>query len=524
MNSLKNAFMNARLLFNVSNAAVIAFAFTVLAFNVSSEQIVLGQDNSKFVSPQELDGSRAKPGQRQNPTNGNPALPSGNASKQKMFDQLYKELDNLIPGKFEDGSPKKKAIEDAITAFQKRDANRVVEILNAQGEADPNFPPTDLLLAGLSFTVKDEKSGRILMERAAITHPNNPAVYSAFSRLAINESRYTDALALLEKMDRMRSASALPAEAKEFYAINYIDGMIDVAMRQNRFDDARKFLTDQRVRLPGNPKVLMVSAELEFKEKKYDEAMKFLTELRAAFPPTRAPESIMASWFQRTRQNAEAQKWLDIAAKKYPNDTQVQLEVASLALNKEDFPAASEAIKRAETNGGRETGFSKNLKAKIAFASQSYVIAESHYSGLIKMQPDNFDAANMYALCLAESKDETKRKLALEFAKRNSRALPENLVAQSSLGYILLRSGNTEAAKSALIRAAQSTGTSPEVNFFIASLLKELKQNDEAKSMVEKALQHEGLFLYRQSAKMLLAELSGSELPAPKKANPLDGN
>ncbi|MFK7767491.1 MAG: tetratricopeptide repeat protein [Mariniblastus sp.] len=511
--------MNVRSIFCLSTKNFLAFIFGIMLI-VGSSYLGLAQDNSGFVPPQELDGSRLKGAQK---PSANPALPSGQVSQQKVFDQLYKELDNLIPGKFEDGSPQKKAIEDAITAFQLRDANRVVEILDKAGAADPNFPPTDLLLAGLSFTVKDAKSGRVLLERAAIQHPNSPAVYSAFSRLAINENRYTDGLALLEKMANVIKESKVTGEAKEFYQINYFDGMIDVAMRQQRLDDARRLLAAQRARLPGNPKVLMVSAELEFKEKKYDDAMKFLTELRAAFPPTRAPESIMASWFQRTSQNEEAKKWLSVAASKYPKDAQVQLEVASLALNDEDFPAASAAIKLAESNS-RETPFSKNLKAKIAFARQSFVIAESHYAALIKMQPDNFDAANMYALCLSESPDEAKRKQALNLALRNFRSLPNNLVAQSSLGYIQLRMGDPNAAKSALIRAAQTSGTSPEVDYFVASLLKELKETDKAKEIITKALQHKGLFLYRQSAKKMLAELGSSELPTPKVGNPLDGN
>jgi tetratricopeptide (TPR) repeat protein len=121
----------------------------------------------------------------------------------------------------------------------------------------------------------------------------------------------------------------------------------------------------------------------------------------------------------------------------------------------------------------------------------------------------------MYALCLIESEDASKRNQALEIANRNFGSLPENLVAQASLGYIRLRLGSVDQAKPALAKAAQSPGTCPEIDFFVASLLKAMNKNEEAKQALDGALKHEGLFLYRTAAKKMLDELSGSELPAP---------
>ena len=100
---------------------------------------------------------------------------------------------------------------------------------------------------------------------------------------------------------------------------------------------------------------------------------------------------------------------------------------------------------------------------------------------------------------------------------QNYKALPDNLVAQSALGYIRLRLGSVDQAKPAMAGAAQNTGRFPDIDFFVASLLKEMNQNDEAKQVLENALKFEGLFLYRLPAKKLLTELSASELPEPKK-------
>lgn len=511
--------MNSRTVHsNVNNVILLSRhfgSFVAIVLAVGLTHPVMAQSGSSFRPPQDVDGSR--PGSTlPSPTAGQPQDQTkteiNQLSTQQAFDMLVKELDGLIPGEFEAGSAEKKAVEDAVTAFQLRDANRVIQILKAQAIADPDFPPTDLLLAGLSFSTGDPKSGRVLLERAGVESPDNPAVYAAFTRLAINEQRTVDALALLEKMARAMTESKLTEKSRNFYELQYLDGMVDVAMRQQRYSDARTFLAKQRESIPLNPKVLMVSAELEFREKNLDKSMEYLKQLLVSLPQARAPETIIASWFQRSGQTEEARKWMADAAAKYKANPQVQIEVASWAVNDEDFPTASASIKKAETGG--ETPLSKSLKAKIAFAGQSYAVAESHYQDLYKQNPNNFDAANMYALSLIESSDPAKRALAESIANKNFRSLPDNVVAQAALGYIQLRLGDIEQAKSAIGRALQTNVSSPEIRFFGASVLREMKQPKDARAILEQALNHQGIFLYRTRARKMLAELN-AELPAP---------
>jgi Tfp pilus assembly protein PilF len=492
----------------------VALVVVALAGQLVSVPVLLAQpaNGTPFKPPQEIDGSGSPAKPRAQNTN----PPVNPVSRQQLFDQLVKEMDNLIPGELEDGSTRKRAVEDAITAFQLRDGKRVMEIFNKQAEVDTDFPPTQLLLAGLSFAVKDAEFGRILLERTGIEHPDSPAIYAAFSRLAINEGRFVDAFALLERMKLIldQGNHKLSEAGKKFYELQLLDGMTDVAMRQHRFEDARAFLAKQRESNPNNAKVLMVSAELEFKEKKLDNSIKYLNQLRESFPNTRAPETIIASWFQRSGQPAEAKKWLSDAAAKYEDDAQVQIELASWAVNEEDFPTASASIKKAEA-AGKESPLSKSLKAKIAFAGQSYLVAESHYEALSKMQPDNFDFANMYALCLIESKDEAKRLKARDIASQNFRSLPKNVVAQAALGYVQLRLGELEQAKSVLGRALQTKGISGEIEFFGASLLREMKEPAKAKQVLESALGRKGLFLYRMPARKMLTELNAQAPTTP---------
>ena len=98
--------------------------------------------------------------------------------------------------------------------------------------------------------------------------------------------------------------------------------------------------------------------------------------------------------------------------------------------------------------------------------------------------------------------------MALEIANRNVRALPNNVVAQASRGYILLREGKTEQAKTAIGRALQQQNASPEIRFFAASVLNAMEEKENSKTTLEQALKYRGLFLYRARAKKMFEQLS----------------
>jgi tetratricopeptide (TPR) repeat protein len=513
----KEANMITRMQFTINRLGLTLILLTVVSGGMAPAQTGKSTSlDSNYRSPQSIDGSRAS-------RDANPSPQAGDRTEnisqgQRVFEALFRELDNMIPGDFEPGSEVKKSIEDAVTAFQLRDVSRVEQILKDLAASQEGIPPADLLLATLSYAIQDSNSGLLLLERAAVNHPDYPGVYSAFARLAINQGRISDALALLEKCEsKIAAAEGLTEDEKQYFDTQCLDGLTDVAMRQGRLDDARKYLERQREDLPDNAKVLMVSAELEFKQGNIEQSEKYLNSLKENFSSTRAPETILASWYSRSGKKDEAEKWIRAAAEKYPNDPQVQLEFASWAIEQEDFPTASSAIIRAE-KASSESLQSRNLKGKIAFANQSYGIAEAHFQACAEKQPNNFEAINMYALSLIESDKTEKQKLALDIATRSFRALPDNVVAQAALGFIELKMGRTEQAKTILTRAARTAGSAPEIDYFLASLLAKLGETQQAKLVLESAVKHEGIFLYRKPAEQLLKQLSEStgSLPEPE--------
>jgi tetratricopeptide (TPR) repeat protein len=476
----------------------------------------------RFVPPQEADGSRRTeqgiaPSMAPAANNVAPQMGSEEAAGQQVFEVLVQELVNMIPRKLEADAEARKMIENVITAFQLREFNRASELLEELAKKDKNYPPADLLKAALSYAIRDAQNGFILLEKVAMEHPQYPGVYSAFARLALNENRISDSLAMFEKCARMIEDSDLDEEAKKYFEQQCLDGMIDVAMRQRRYDAARQYLERQVQSEPGDLKVLMSYAELEFHEKNLEKSLGYLETIKEEYPNARAPETIVAAWFEQQGDRENAAKWIRAAADKYPQDPQVLFEFASYLINIEDFPKASSVIGEAEKLSS-ETPFSRNLKARIAFCNMSYGIAEAHYRSLAEGQQNNFDPANMYVLSLIESKDEEKRKLAKDIATRTFRALPENVIALATLGYVHLKTGDLEQAKTIFGRLALSTGLSPEIDFFLAAYYNAIGEKDKAVGLLETNLKREGMFLYRKPAQQMVDEIkNGSDgLPEPR--------
>ena len=112
----------------------------------------------------------------------------GGSKSASVFDRLVREIDNMVPGDLDKNPDRKKMVQEAIKAFQDRNAERTVEIFDQMTTSNPYLPPTDLLLASLSFIISDPTTGKILLERAASEHPENLGISAAFSRCLLYTS------------------------------------------------------------------------------------------------------------------------------------------------------------------------------------------------------------------------------------------------------------------------------------------------------------------------------------------------
>ena len=446
--------------------------------------------------------------------------------RQFYFDALLQELDNMVPGEYEEGSQQKAELERAINAFLDQDVKTLNEILDQQATFDSDFPPKHLLLASLSYRIRDPAQGRQLLETAAVESPKYPGTYAAFARLALNEGRITDAMALLEKCALMARANEVSQKAKDHFASQYVTGMLQVAIAQNRFQDARDLLNQQMARLPENPKSLLTGADLEFKAGNLEKSQAYLEKVKTLLPDARPFESVFARWFRNRGDDKQAEKWILAAAQRYPEDGSSQMDYVNWLMGKGDLASVRTALPKVEALTGESTAI-RLLKGQLAFADEKMNEAESFLLKVIEeTKGRNVEAVNLYALALSESSDPGKLQQAQKIAQQTLGRFPRSAVAKASMAYILLKQGGTDQAQRLLLPIVRNERVSSEIAYFFGCLLNSLDKQGAARQAFQSALETDDLFLYRKKCQKLLDQLGGpttsnsstpaaDKLPAP---------
>ena len=442
------------------------------------------------------------------------------SSGNKMFGSLLKELMRMIPGEVEPGSQLDVSLREVVELFSNRKLKEAQSELEKLEASSSRIPPTKLLLAAMAYAVGDGNSGKRLLEAAAITNSEYPDIYFSFARLAIGQNRITDADALADKalLAIQSSDGAFDSEQIDHFKRRYYDAKYQVAKGRGKMDDAKAAVAELAAIAPEAVQTLVARAEIAFDANEMDNALGFLRKAgqQQTADSFRPAEVTLASWLQRKGKNNEAGVLLKKAAGERQADEKVQLALAQWSINQEDFPGTLMAVKAIEEIKG-DTNVSRELRGKTAFAQGAYAMAENHFKRLTADNPANSDYANLYALSLAHSPKKEKQDLAVNLARKIAQARSGNVTAVSSLAYVLIKTGQLDAAKTILTTVAKQPNLNVEVTFIICYMLSETGQTDQAKPVLERIVGANGLFLFRNEAKKLLKRISQSAggLPNP---------
>ena len=433
----------------------------------------------------------------------------------QVSEVLFKELEKLVPGEQADGSPAAEALHTAADAYVQRKNDMVMSILDRSATNIANFPPAELMIAGLHFAAKNQNGGLQALQQAAIKNPEHPSIYAAYGRLAVGTNRNVDAKVHFEKLIALVRQGNLDEAAVAHYEDVYLDGMSQTALRLKDYEQARNLSSELLKRDPENTSALQLLARIDFDDGKLNEAVANLTKLREKKPNSRVPEAVIGTWLSRKGKKSEADAWFSKLPAMYANDATAQLDYANWTLAQENIESASTAIANAEA-AGEATPALNTLKGKIAFYQRKYEDAVTIFKALHEGNPKNADLANMYVLCLIESSNPDNRVLANKPADANMQANPNNGVILAALGYVRLRTlGVNNQIKAIFAKVAQTQNRPPEVDYFLANFLKEAGDNKNALAVLQQASNRSGLFLYRRQAEQMKQGLAGGVLPTP---------
>lgn len=434
-----------------------------------------------------------------------------NARAQQAMENIEKAIAVLIPGGIVEGSPRQEKFAAVIDSFAKGQARDAMDALEKMSTEDPNLPPADVLMAGLTFAVGDNKSGIALLESSAMKHPDYPGVYLSFAQIAINTNRITDASLHADKTARLIETGNLSAERKKHFLKQYYEIATSIFLRRKQNKEANGMLEELQAISPNLPFYLFSKAEIAFRDNNNDAALQFLKQHAAATESKRLPELTLVDWLKNSGQNGPAQDMLLKTRQQNPKDATTQLMAAQMFMAKEDFPNALMSLKMFEEINGGETAQSLDMKGRISFAGLSYDVAAEHFRNLAQKAPKDASSANILALCLVESDDPEKKKQAMQISQRVASTMTGNTLAVASLAYIYLKNGEVEKSKQLMQRVAMSRQATPEISYFLANWLIENGQPDQAANILKRALNAKGLFLYRSASRKLLTSLEAEK-------------
>ncbi len=443
-------------------------------------------------------------------TNNAPQDNAASERDKRIATAITGAINVLIPGGIEANEQRKAGFATAVSMFQQGQVKTTLEHLEKMCQNDPELPPATMLLAGLTFSIGDNPSGIALMEKCAAENPRYPGVYLSFAQLALNSNRVTDASSHAEKTRQLLGESKFSTAQQKLFQKQYYEIFAGILMRRQRFDQARSTLEQLQAIAPDIPFYFYTMAEIEFRSANFDKALDLLRKRTQKINSQQLPEITLIEWFRSDGKNDMAEKLIGETLAAHPDVAQLHLMNASMLFRSEKFSQALVAVNKFEATE-QETDASINIKARVAFAGQSFSVAEAHFEKLVERTPSDLSLRNIYALCLIESGDQEKQQQALTISQQVATRLSRNPLAIATLGYVFLKTGNKPAANQIMSRIAANQVGSPEITYLIAQWQYEMGQKDTARQLLEQSVKVNSLFLYRSAAKSMLQKIKAEE-------------
>jgi len=397
-------------------------------------------------------------------------------------------------------------LDKAIQIFQKGDYEQCLKLLQAAGNKHSDLFPARLILAKLFLQHNQVNQGRAALEQVAADSPGHPEIYLVFGRLALQEGRPTDSRLHFDKAMELARSGKWSEQLRQVFQGDAYDGLAAVAEHRRDWLAAVAALSARLKLTPNNSAARQRLGVALFHQGKRDEAAEQL--LRASRDDSKLePASLLlARLYTEIGKRDHAAKWIAYGIEQNPKDPRLYLGQARLHLEQNQMTQAQRAVEAAAKLDANSRDV-QWLRGLIAWILKDYTAAERNLQALYQETPGDFAISNQLALALVEQANETKRQKALQLAEINARLYPNSGEPLSTLGLVYYRLGRTDQAEKAL-RASLSGGSgSSDTVYYLARLLAERGQSEEAKRLLKLALDAVGLFAFRNEAREQLTRL-----------------
>ena len=451
---------------------------------------VLAQNDSKLPAG-ENEGRRAI---EPRPAGGTAAAPAIERSTDPAAD-----LSNVnLTKKYPELSP-------AWEKLEKNDRAGAVEILKAAVAKTPTLPPVELLVARFYLEQGNGTQAIHELDQAAQKHPQDPGAFLSLAGIALLQGRHTDGALLLERTEKLLAAMPDSHPRKKALTIVTNNQWATVHGRFERWEQARDRLREVLKLDPENAMVHYRLATALFGLKKGQEGY---TEFQAAYKinnklPT--PPIAVVIYYQRTNQPEAATKWMEFSEKEFGKDGPTRLFLGTAAWQRGQIDDTKRHIAAAAA-ASPDSPEIQLLQGVLAHYDGDLKTAEDKLETAFKAAPKNLQVRDQLAKVLIQSADQASRERALALAQQSAQMAQNDRDAIATFGWVLYNAGKTDAAMQAMGAVTQGP-LSGDTAYFVARILVDQKRNDDARKLLENALQGKTLFVHRPSAEKLLKQI-----------------
>ena len=134
--------------------------------------------------------------------------------------------------------------------------------------------------------------------------------------------------------------------------------------------------------------------------------------------------------------------------------------------------------------------------------------AEKILEPLHRDSPADSLVANLLALTLIEQDDAAKQSRGMQLAEVNALQFPRSAEVVATLGWALYRAGKLDQAEQKLHAAITGGRTTADIAYFLARVMADKGQADNARKVLQDATSAKGSFAHRDDANALLKKLT----------------
>ncbi len=299
-------------------------------------------------------------------------------------------------------------LEEAKRRLAKQDIEGALESFNAAAKAHSDLPNSRVQLANVYFSINRPREVRVQLEKAITDFPDDPETYLVMAELALREGQWTDAGLLSERALLLLKGFKADADKKKDLGTRAFLGAAMTAQQHERWEDARKLLTELIKANPDSAAAHFRLGQVLFEMDKQKEAYAELQAAARMDEDIPSPEMTMAQLFEKNKDRANAEKWMKQAVAVDPKKLKTRLDAVQWMLRTGDLEGAKTQVTEALAIDP-ESQDALFLAGRVARFSKDYVQAQKYLERSYLESPGAGSVANELALTLAEIGEEERK-------------------------------------------------------------------------------------------------------------------